>query len=68
MDSENQKKTTDNSKTNENEDYGFYFFPHRKKGEGRVKQDSFYDHVLKGFHSSDNARCVVNARACAEKS
>ena len=68
MDKKEQNKTSGDTKPAEKEDHGFYFFPNRREGEGRIKQDGIFENLKKGFHGSDNARCIINARACAEKS
>ena len=68
MDKNEQQKAPDDSKPAREEDHGFYFFPNRREGEGKVKQDGFYDNLKKGIHHSDNAHCVLNTRACAESS
>ena len=68
MDKNEQKNSPDDSKPSREEDHGFYFFPNRKEGQGKVKEDGFIDNLKKGIHSTDYARCVMNSRACAETS
>ena len=46
------------------EDYGFFFFPHRKPGEGRVKEHTFTDLMKKGMRVNDHIRCKLNVIQC----
>ena len=55
MDKNEQKNSPDDSKPSREEDHGFYFFPNRKEGQGKVKEDGFIDNLKKGIHRTSGS-------------
>ena len=60
------KNESDKGKPLHEEDYGYYFYPARKMGEGRLKEHTFWDDVKKGWFAADHSRCTVNVMKCAK--
>ena len=67
MENPAENKTYDHKKPSEKEDDGFYFFPSRKPGEGKVKEETYFDRFMKGMHVNDGIRCRINVKSCVLK-
>lgn len=59
------KNESDKSEPLHKEDYGYYFYPSRKMGEGRLKEHTVWDSVKKGWFATEYSRCNLNVLSCS---
>ena len=66
-----ETKNNNNKKTHwsENEDYGYYYYPHRNQdGVLRNKESSVYETIRDFGRNKTHTECMKNAHLCAIKS